>query len=180
MAIGYPLPAPLPAPPPSQGMGRGTRVLLWSLGGCSVVAILLIVGAMVAGGLALTRAFNLQMGHISAPGDFPVYPGAKTSTGIKMGAKDGLAGHSVSLVQWQAPDGGDKVSAWYEKHLNQGDWEVIDHAGSRFHFRRRSTGATALVQVQGELTNSIIQLEMTGDQPLAPGATPVSTDSPNP
>lgn len=179
MATGYPLPAPPPRPP-SQSMGRGPRVLLWSLGGCSLVAILLLVGAVVVGGLAFTRAFNLQVGHTSAPGDFPVYPGAKVSTGIKMGARDGLASHSITLVQWQAPDGGDRVTAWYLAHLNQGDWELIDHVGPRLHFRRRSTGATALLQVQGQLTTSAVQLEMTGDQPLGPGARPATTNPPVP
>ena len=161
-------------------MKRGTKVLLWSLGGCSIVAVVLVVAAVVFGGLAFSRAFNLQVGRTVAPGDFPVYPGAKLSPGIRMGARDGGASQSVTLVQWSAPDGGDRVLAWYGQHLNQGDWAVIDRSGSRVHFRRRSTGSTALLQVQGQLSSSVVQLEMTGDQPLAPGATPLSADSPPP
>lgn len=167
----FTLPAPPPAPP-TQRMGRGTRRLLWGLGGCSVLAVLLVVAAIVVGGIAFSRTFNLQVGHTSAPADFPVYPGAGLTTGIRMGARDGLSRHSVMLVQWQAPDGGDRVSAWYATHLNQGDWEVVDRVGSRFNFRRRSTGATAALQVQGQLNNSVVQLAMTGDQPLEPGARP--------
>jgi len=159
-------------------MKRGTKVLLWSLGGCSIVAVLLVIAAVVVGGVAFSRAFNLHVGHTVAPGDFPVYPGAKVSPGIQMGARNGGARESVTLVQWQAPDGGDRVAAWYGQHLNQGDWAVIEQSGSRFQFRRRSTGARALLQVQGQLSSSIVQLEMTGDQPLAAGATPLNSDSP--
>jgi hypothetical protein len=166
---------PLPAPPPAPGMGRGTRVLLWGLGTCSVVAILLIVGSLVFGGIAFSRMFNLQLGGTTAPRDFPVYPAARLSTGIKMGAKNGGAGQSITLVQWQVRADASTVRAWYAERLNQGDWEVVDDTGRAINFRRRSTGAVAILQVTGQLGTSIIQLEMTGDQPLEPGAAPATT-----
>ena len=176
MATGY----PLPIPPPARGMGRGTKVLLWSLGGCGIITVLLVVGAVIFGGVMINRMFNLQVGNVAAPHDFPVYPGAQSQAGMKMGAKNGTPSQSITLVQWQAPDGGDKVSAWYGQHLNQGDWEITDHIASQIHFRRRSTGAKAILQVTGQLTRSVVQLEMTGDQPLDAGATPVGTDTPAP
>jgi hypothetical protein len=142
-----------------------------------VITVLLVVGALIFGGVMFQRMFNMQLGNVKAPSDFPVYPGAVAQPGMSMGVKGGRSTVTVRLAQWQAPDGADKVAPWYEQHLNQGDWEVTDHVASQIHIRRRSTGARAILQVTGQLTRSVVQLEMTGDQPLDAGATPVATDS---
>lgn len=180
MAGTYILPPPPPGPP-AQGLGRGTKIALWSCGGCALVVALLVVGALVFGGVAFSRMFNLQVGNVKAPGDFPVYPGAHVTTSFKMDAKNS-SGASVALVQWQSDVDSGKVGAWYREHLNQGDWELVSDspraaAPGAIVFRRRSTGSEGVLMVQGQLTRSVIQLEMRGDQPLERGAAPPSIDA---
>ena len=171
MTMGY----QLPAPPPAPGMSRGTRVLLWSLGGCGVLLVLAIVGGAIFGAVVASRMFNFHVGDVSAPADFPVYPGAVQQTGVTMGSKNPNAPFTVSLVQWTVPARGDKATAWYREHLDAGDWALDGETNGRISFHRRSTGAVAHLQLRDEVTQTLAQLEMTGDQPLAPGAHPAAT-----
>ena len=169
MAVGSPLPAPLPAPPAAAGMSRGTRILLWSLGGCAGVGLVLLVGAMVFAAMVGTRMFNFHL-DASAPADFPVYAGARQTTGMSMGSKDRANGMTVSLVQWDVPARPDIVTTWYKSHLNDGDWQVDGDDSPGITFHRRSTGAVATLMIRGSLSSTLVQLEMTGGQPLGAGA----------
>jgi hypothetical protein len=152
-------------------MSRGTKIALWSFGGCALLVTLLIVGSVVFTLVFASRAFNLSVGKTNAPADFPVYPGSRIQTGISMGAKD-KGQNSIRLVQWSVPASGDTVTTWYVRELDKGDWAIDDHQAGAIDFHRRSTGAVAHLQVQGELAQSVVQLEMTGDQPLERGASP--------
>ena len=170
MAAGY----QLPTPPPAPGMSRGTKVLLWSVGGCGVVLLLAVVGSVIFGAIVASRTIDFHLGS-TAPADFPVYPGAREQTGVSVGAKNG-SGTTVSLVQWSAGARADIVLNWYKQHLDEGDWALDDETLGRIHFHRRSTGATAEVQVRGQVTQTLVQLVTTGDQSLDPGASPASGD----
>ena len=180
MAGPYTLPAPpegVPLPPAGPGMSRGTKVLLWSLGGCAMVAVLVVVGSMVAAGIFFTHNFNLRTSGVAAPLDFPVYPGAQETAAMGFSSKQRPEA-AANLVQWQVKVGGGKVAPWYREHLNEGDWEVLDEARPGYIvFRRRSTGAEATLQVQDQFVQTVIQLLMTDDQPLGPGAHPAPRGS---
>ena len=176
MAVGYPLPAPPPTPP----MAKATRVLLWSLGGCGVLAVLLIAGSVVFGAVVASRTFNFHIGDTAAPADFPVFPGSRLQTGVTMGARKQGAQYTFSLVQWSVPARGTTVISWYREHLDQGDWAVEVETAGRISFHRRSTGAAARLLVRDQVAQTLVQLEMTGDQPLAPGAHPGVTNAPSP
>ena len=176
MAAGY----PLPAPPPTPRMPGSTRVLLWSLGGCGVLVVLLVAGSLVFGAVVASRMFNLHIGDIAAPADFPVYPGSRMQTGVSMGTRGRSAHHTISLVQWSVPARGTTVVAWYRQHLDEGDWAVETETAGGISFHRRSTGAAAQLQVHDQVAQTLVQLEMTGDQPLAPGAHPDGTNAPSP
>ena len=121
------------------------------------------------GGIYITR--NLSFGTaVSVPADFPVYPHARRGTSFRVAARDGDPAHAVSVVTWVSRDGADAVRQFYAASLDRGDWEVIDQNNSRIVFRRKSTGNFALLSIRGELLQTVIQLQMTGAQPLDPGA----------
>ena len=161
-------------------MSRGTKILLWSLGGCMTVAILVVVAALVVGGIAFSRTFNLRLAGVSAPADFPVYPGARQSAAFGVAARGSSRG-AENLVQWQVQAPYDKVASWYRNHLDEADWEVVDEPlPGQLVIRRRSTGAVARVRVQGQLVQTLVQLVMTDDQPLAPGVHPAAGQVPDP
>jgi hypothetical protein len=158
-------------------MSRGTKWLIGCLvGGCATIVVLGIIG-VVAGGLIASRFVDLSAGA-KLPGDFPVYPGARQQTAITVKAKDGDPTHSVTLIQWRIAGGGSKVRTWYRDHLNQGDWEIVSEGPAGTRFRRKSTGAEDLLLVRDQLAQTIVQLEVTGDQPLERGAHPVLSPVP--
>jgi hypothetical protein len=173
---GYVSPAPA-----RGGTSTGTKWLIGCLlGGCGVV-VLVFVALFVIGGVALLQNFSVST-NASVPSDFPVYPRAVKQAGFSMKARNGAAGQGVTLIQWRAAGRGGPITAWYKDQLNRGDWVVAgsDDALGRITFRRRSSGAQAILQVRDQLAQTVIQLEMTEDQPLAQGAHPTSTDTPNP
>lgn len=164
---------------PTPGMSRGTKWLIGCLvGGCGTVILLAIIG-VVAGVIIASRFVDFQAGA-KVPGDFPVYPGARQQTAITLKARDGDPTHSATLIQWRIAGRGDRVVAWYRDHLNQGDWKIVSDDAAGIEFRRRSTGARDLLQVRDQFTQTIVQIAITGDQPLERGAHPVITDSPVP
>ncbi|MFN2465304.1 MAG: hypothetical protein ABR598_03455 [Candidatus Dormibacteria bacterium] len=173
------MPGNVPAAGTGGGVSRGTKWLVGCLvGGCGVV-VLLILLVTVVGGVALLRNFSLSA-QAPIPTDFPVYPGAQQQAGFAMKSRDGTPGQGVALVQWRVVGRGSAVKAWYQDQLNRGDWEVVtgDAGVGRFTFRRRSTGARATLLVQDQLAQTIIQLGMTDDQPLARGAHPLARETP--
>jgi hypothetical protein len=160
-------------------MSRGTKWLVGCLvGGCGGVLLLVVLG-LVVGGIMASRFVSFQAGA-SLPADFPVYPGARQQTAFTIKPKSGAQTSAVTLVQWQVVARGDRVTPWYRDHLNRGDWEVVMEDAAGITFRRRSTGARALLQIRDQLTQTLVQLATSGDQPLQRGAHPVPSDSPLP
>jgi hypothetical protein len=160
-------------------MSRGTKWLIGCLvGGCGG-ALLLMVLAVVVGGIMASRFVSFQAGA-SLPADFPVYPGARQQTAFTLKPRSGDPASAVTLVQWQVVARGDKVAAWYRDHLNQGDWEVVREDSTGITLRRHSTGARALLQIRDQFTQTLVQLATSGDQPLRRGAHPAPSDSPLP
>lgn len=160
-------------------MSRGTKWLIGCLvGGCGGVLLLLVLG-LVVGGIVASRFVSFQAGA-SHPADLPVYPGARQQAAFTLKPRRGDQDSAVTLVQWQVVARGDKVTHWYRDHLNQGDWEVVREDSAGITFRRRSTGARALLQISDQFTQTLVQLAVSGNQPLERGAHPVLTDSPQP
>ncbi|MGI8609218.1 MAG: hypothetical protein ACR2MY_08345 [Candidatus Dormibacteria bacterium] len=160
-------------------MSRGTKVALWSLGGCGVLVLLLVIGSLVFGAIVATRTFNIHLDS-RAPADFPVYPGSQLQTGVSLGAKNHGAAGSFSLVQWSVAANTDMVMTWYKEHLDQGDWAYGGEESGVISFHRRSTGAVAHLVVRNQVTQTLVQLEVAGEQPLDAGAHPATTDVPSP
>ncbi|HEY8741296.1 MAG TPA: hypothetical protein VIN56_11960, partial [Candidatus Dormibacteraeota bacterium] len=163
----------------SPGMSRGTKWLVGCLAGGCALTLVVLIGAFLIGGLAFSRNFSLQ-GGARVPSDFPVYPGAKQQAGFTVKSKDGNPGRAISLVQWQVAARGGPVNTWYRDQLNRGDWEILrtDDALGRLTFRRRSTGAVDTLQIRDQLAQTLVQLLVSGDQPLERGAHPAPTDVP--
>jgi hypothetical protein len=167
------------ATPARSGTSTGTKWLIGCLlGGCGVI-VLLFVALFVIGGVALLQNFSLST-NASVPSDFPVYPHAVKQAGFSMKARKD--GQGLTLIQWRAAGRGGQITAWYKDQLSRGDWEVLgsDDTLGRITFRRRSSGSQAVLQVRDQIAQTIIQLQMTDDQPLAQGAHPTSTEAPNP
>ncbi|HXA42843.1 MAG TPA: hypothetical protein VNV65_08040 [Candidatus Solibacter sp.] len=166
------LPPPPPAgsklasPPPT---GRGTKIFIGCLVGGAIIFVLVLGGALVAGGIFFANNFKVGSA-VQVPSDFPIYPHARQNAAFTIGARDHDPAHSVSLVQWDAPARPGPVSDFYAAHLNIGDWEVLDQNSLRIVFRRRSTGNVGTVTLRDQLIHTLIQLQMTGNQPLDPGA----------
>lgn len=166
-------------PVAGAGMSRATKWLVGCLvGGCGGVLLLMVLG-LVVGGIVASRFVSFQPGA-TRPADFPVYPGARQQAAFTIKPRSGDPGLAVTLVQWQVVGGGQKVIPWYRDHLNQGDWEVVKEDSAGITFRRRSTGARALLQIRDQFTQTLVQLTMSGDQSLERAAHPVLTDSPQP
>lgn len=165
--------------PVAGGGMSGTRWLIGCLvGGCGGVLLLTVLG-LVVGGIVASRFVSFQPGA-NPPPDFPVYPGARQQAAFTLKPKSGDQGLAVTLVQWQILGSGQRVTPWYRDHLNQGDWEVVKEDSAGITFRRRSTGARALLQIHDQFTQTLVQLTVSGDQPLQRGAHPTLSDSPQP
>jgi hypothetical protein len=133
--------------------------------------VALAVGVVVVGGLLVSRNLDITTAA-GVPSDFPVYPNALKQASFTVGAKDNNPRHSISMAQWSARGGSAQVRKFYEANLNTGDWEILSHSFNRYRFRRRSTGAVAQLQIQDQVIQTLVQLAMTGDQPLDAGANP--------
>lgn len=118
---------------------RPRRWLWWLAGGCAVLLILGLVGA-VAGGRVLVDRF--QHGAFTClPSDFPRYPGATVSsespyTGTN-GSECRMTFDSSDRVSWVGP--------YYQTWLDQDDWSVlaVDYSNATITFQRRSRAQTA-------------------------------------
>ncbi len=123
----------------------------------------------MAGGIFFANNFKVDS-TVQVPSDFPIYPHARQNAAFTIGAKDHDPAHSVGLVQWDAAARPGPVRDFYAARLNIGDWEVLDQNPLRIVFRRKSTGHIGMVTIRDQLLHTLIQLQMTGNQPLEPGA----------
>ncbi len=166
----------LPPPPPAgsspssrPSSSRGAKILIGCLVGGALIFVLLIAGALLVGGIFFANNFKVGS-TVNVPADFPIYPHARQNAAFTIGSRDRDPAHSVSLVQWTAPGRPGPVRDFYTASLNSGDWEILDQNSLRIVFQRRSTGHTGQVMIRDQLIHTLIQLQMTGDEPLEAGA----------
>lgn len=158
-------------PPPPPTTSRNTRFIVGCVIAGAVLFVALAVGVVAVGGLLVSRNLNITTAA-GVPSDFPVYPHALRQASFTVGARDNNPRHSISMAQWSARGGSARVRRFYEESLNTGDWEILSHHFDRYSFRRRSTGAVAQLQIQDQVIQTLVQLAMTGDQPLGAGTHP--------
>lgn len=158
-------------PPPQATTSRNNRTILGCLIGGALLFVAIAVGVVAVGGFLVSRNLNIT-NSAGVPSDFPVYPHALRQASFTIGARDSNPRHRISMAQWGVRGGSTPVHKFYDASLNMGDWEIINQTFNRYRFRRRSTGAVAQLQIQDQVIQTVVQLAMTGDQPLDPGAQP--------
>jgi hypothetical protein len=158
--------------PPRQPTGRSSNWTPWIIS-IVVIAVLCCGGC---GAVAFLGVSSLHPSGATAPGDFPVYPGAKQQAGFGLRPNDRVG--SVALVQWVTPDKGDQVVIFYRSELSRGPWRS-------FAERKVGTGVTEIsvihrsdqnqgrLQIQDSLTQTIIQLSVSSGDTLPSDASPL-------
>ncbi len=162
---------PVAPAPPRQPTGRSTNWTPWIIA-IAVIAVLCCGGC---GTVAFLGANSLHPSGASAPGDFPVYPGARQQAGFGLRPNDRVG--TIALVQWVTQDRGEQVIAFYRSELTRGPWRS-------FAERRVSTGITEIrvihardqtqgrLQIQDSLGQTIIQLSTSSGDTVPPDSAP--------
>jgi hypothetical protein len=124
----------LPPPPPRAPSRGGWRTLYTVLIIIGVVLLLLCAG----GGFAVYKGLQAVglSGSASLPSDFPVYPGAKQQSAIRMAPPQ--SGMSLTQFQWRVSGDSGPVRDFYMSRLSEGDWEITSTSSTTITFRRRS------------------------------------------
>lgn len=154
------VPAFAGAPPAAR---HGSRAWIWWLaGGCALLLVLGLVGAVV-GGVALYGSF--QRGAFSClPSDFPNYPGATvTSENTNTGTAVAPGDSKSCLMVLHSNDDIATVASFYNEKLSSGDWKVTAFVSTygQIRFHRVSSEATVgLVQVQARGQQTVITIQL--------------------
>src|SRR5579859_2662843 len=119
------------------GGARPRRRRNWWLIGCgggAAIAVLAVAAFVILGTLAY------RSGQIGPPHDFPVYPGSQLTSFNTFFHPSGRQDRII----WEAPDPQAQVQAFYDIHLNEGDWEATatDPRTGTIGFQRRSSVRT--------------------------------------
>jgi len=151
--------------PPGQGQGgpRGRRTWIWWVaGGCALLLILGVGGAVIGGAALVNR---LQHGDFAClPSDFPSYPGAAV-TGEKTYFGTGVApGDSRECTEsLDSDDDVATVTDFYTSRLSSGDWKITssDRANGTISFARISRPQTVgAVTLLGRGTHTVINIKL--------------------
>lgn len=151
------VPVQRPLPPPQR---RSRSWMWWVAGGCAVVLLLGVAGAVVAG-VALVN--KIQSGGLTClPSDFPKYPNAQV-TRVYTYVGSGVAPGDSSECQETLSSDDDvaTVTSFYSAQLDSGDWSVtaIDRANGQIRFARRSKNQqVGVVQLLGQGQHTVVEI----------------------
>ena len=155
------VPATPQAPPPGCPRPRRTWIW-WVAGGCALLLILGVVGAVI-GGVALVN--RLQHADFAClPSDFPSYPSA-TLTDERTYIGTGLApGDTHECTEsLSSDDNVATVTDFYTSRLSSGDWKITsyDAANGTIRFARISRPQTVgVVALIGRGSHTEIQIKL--------------------
>jgi hypothetical protein len=101
----------------------------WVVGGCAVLVVLAIAGAMI-GGVALLNSF-MHGALTCMPSDFPAYPDATVAhehtysgTNVPPGAT------RECQMTLESNDNASTVTDFYASRLSSGDWTIVSRGGA--------------------------------------------------
>ena len=155
----------VPSTPPASARqhSRPRRTWIWWVaGGCALLLVIGVVGAIVGGAALVNR---IQHGDFSfLPSDFPAYPGA-TLTSEKTYIGTGVApGDSKECQEsLDSEDDVKTVTSFYASRLSSGDWEITtnDEANGTIRFARMSRPQTVgIVTLLGRGSHTVIEIKL--------------------
>ena len=134
-----------PVIPPGQ-RPRSRSCLWWVLGGCALIVVLVIGGAVITGALVYNHI--RQTGLNCLPSDFPAYPG--TGPGYYNYALNAPTPGSLCNMVFHSKDSTSAVLDFYESKLDSGGWKVTSS--------NRDIGLIAYRNVKRAKTNGTVQV----------------------
>jgi len=154
-------PATPQAPPPGRPRPRRTWIW-WVAGGCALLLILGVVGAVIGGVALLNRVQHADFSCL--PSDFPSYPSAAL-TGERTYIGTGLApGDTHDCTEsLSSDDNVPTVADFYTSRLSTGDWKITsnDAANGTIRFARLSRPQTVgVVALLGRGSHTEIQIKL--------------------
>jgi len=98
------------------------------------------IAVLAVGAIVILGTLAYRSGQIGPPHDFPVYPGSQLTSFNTFFHPSGRQDRII----WEAPDPQAQVQAFYDIHLNEGDWEATatDPRTGTIGFQRRSSVRT--------------------------------------
>lgn len=133
---------------------RSTSWIWWVVGGCGVL-VLLAIGGAVVGGVALVNSF-IHGSLTCMPSDFPVYPAATVTREYTYVGTNVPAGDTRECqMTFVSNDSPSAVNDFYTSKLSAQDWAIASQGGggctncspdqstTEIKFQRRSRSASA-------------------------------------
>ena len=136
------------------------RWIWWVAGGCALLLVLAIGGAVI-GGAALVNSF-VHGGLTCLPSDFPAYPSASVMRENTYVGTNVAPGDSRDCqMTLESNDNVASVTDFYTSRLSSGDWTIVsnDKSTGEIRFRRTSRPASVgIIALLGRGQHTEIQI----------------------